>query len=65
LKPRIEIIKRLRCGKCNCYLGTNPPPKCTRCSEPIDDNEFSQPQPQFTKFSSVKLQNLNDPYDNY
>ncbi len=49
MKPRIETIIRLRCGKCNCYLGNNPPAKCTRCNERIDENEFAQPQPLYTK----------------
>jgi len=45
LKPRIETIIRLRCGKCNCYLGKIPPPNCSRCNERIDDCNFVAPTP--------------------
>jgi len=69
LKPRIETIIRLRCGKCNCYLGKIPPPNCTRCNERIDDCNFVAPTPiksgTLEKFTNVQLENLNDPYDNY
>ena len=50
MKPNFEIIIRLRCGKCNVYLGKNPPLECPRCSTTIDEIlKFPKPEPVYTK----------------
>jgi len=57
------VIVRLMCPKCSVFLGKMPPALCPRCKTELSlGGVFPDPQARFT---SVKLENLNDPYDNY
>jgi len=54
------------CPQCKMFLtkDTNKiPDSCPRCKTRI--TKFDDPTPRYTKFHNVKLENLNDPYDNY